>query len=96
MVPGGSGGATIGKTIFTYVYIEKNLLLQNQQANFNQTWHRSSLGKVEVKIVQIKGQVFFKGEIITKMQKWGGVIEKSSSPEPLSQNRLYLHENFVI
>jgi hypothetical protein len=37
MVPGGSGGATIGKTINTYVYIEKNLLLQNQQANFNKT-----------------------------------------------------------
>jgi hypothetical protein len=30
-------GATIGKTIFTFVYIGKNLLLQNQQANFNQT-----------------------------------------------------------
>jgi hypothetical protein len=25
-------------------------------------------------IVQIKGQVLFKGEIITKIQKWGGVI----------------------
>jgi hypothetical protein len=25
-------------------------------------------------IVQIKDQVVFKGEIITKMQKWGGVI----------------------
>jgi hypothetical protein len=25
-------------------------------------------------ILQIKGQVFFKGEIITKIQKWGGVI----------------------
>ena len=36
MVPArGSEGATIGKTIFLCVYIEKNLLLQNQQANFN-------------------------------------------------------------
>jgi hypothetical protein len=25
-------------------------------------------------IVQIKGQVLFKGEIISKMQKWVGVI----------------------
>jgi hypothetical protein len=25
--------------------LKKNLLLQNQQANFNQTWHKSSLGK---------------------------------------------------
>jgi hypothetical protein len=28
------GGATIGKTIFACVYIEKKNLLQNQQANF--------------------------------------------------------------
>jgi hypothetical protein len=26
--------------------LKKNLLFQNQQANFNQTWHKSSLGKV--------------------------------------------------
>jgi hypothetical protein len=31
----------------------------------------------------IKGQVLFKGEIIAKMSKCGGVIKKSSSPEPL-------------
>jgi hypothetical protein len=30
-------------------------------------------------------EVLFKGEIITKMSKWSGVIEKSSSPEPLCQ-----------
>jgi hypothetical protein len=95
-------------------------LLQNHWANFNQTWHKSSLGErilncsndgdcpsargdnhkrvkihwkffkiffsrtsrpISIKlginhpwvqefyIVQIKGQVLFKGEIITKMQK---------------------------
>jgi hypothetical protein len=32
------------------------------------------LGEREIKFVQIKGQVLFKGEIITKMSKWGGVI----------------------
>jgi hypothetical protein len=42
--PQGSGGTTIGKTIFTRVYTEKKNL-QNQQANFNQTWYKSSLGK---------------------------------------------------
>jgi hypothetical protein len=40
------------------------------------------LGSRGFKFGQIKGQVLFKGEIITKMLKWGGVIEKSS-PEPL-------------
>jgi hypothetical protein len=32
------------------------------------------LGWREFKFVQIKGQILFKGEIITKMSKWGGVI----------------------
>ena len=31
-----------------------------------------------------------------KNAKMGGVIEKSSSPEPLSQNRSCLHENCLI
>jgi hypothetical protein len=31
--------------------------------------------------VQIKGQVLFKGEIITKMSKCGGVIQKFFSQE---------------
>jgi hypothetical protein len=59
------GGATIEKTIFTNVYVENNLLLQNQQTNFNQTWYKSSLGKGN--FLQIKGQILFKGEILTKM-----------------------------
>jgi hypothetical protein len=33
------------------------------------------LGWREFKFVQIKGQVLYKGEIITKMSKWGGVIK---------------------
>jgi Fe-S cluster assembly ATPase SufC len=38
------------------------------------------LGEREFKFVQIKGQVLFKGEIITKLKKkWGGVISKSYS-----------------
>jgi hypothetical protein len=53
------------------------------------------LGKGNSKIVQIKGQVLFKGEIITEMQKWGGVVKKSS-PEPQSQTSSYLHESFLI
>jgi hypothetical protein len=37
---------------------------------------------MEFKIVEIKGQFLFKGEKITKMQKFGEVIEKISSREP--------------
>jgi hypothetical protein len=39
------------------------------------------LGRRGFKFVPIKGQVLFKGEIITKMSKWDVVIEKS--PEPI-------------
>ena len=48
--------------------------LQNQLAIFNETWHKSSFGKRELKIAQIKGQVLFKGEIITKVHKEDEVI----------------------
>jgi hypothetical protein len=70
-----------------YIYKKKNLL-QNQQANFNQTWYKLSLGKGNSKIVHIKGQVLFKGEIIIKMQKWGGVhlkisLSRTTEPEEL-------------
>jgi hypothetical protein len=46
--PRGSEGVTIGKRIFNCLYIEKNLL-QNQQANFNKTWYKSSLGEEKKK-----------------------------------------------
>jgi hypothetical protein len=58
MALGGSGRATIGKTIFTRVCIEKNL--PNNQMIFNQTWYKSPWIKG---IKKIKGQVLFKGLI---------------------------------
>jgi hypothetical protein len=35
------------------------------------------LGKREFSIILVKSQFLFKGEIITKMQKFGEVIEKA-------------------
>jgi hypothetical protein len=48
-------------------------------ANFNQNWYKSSLG-----IIQIKGQVFFKGEIIAKIG-WGHlkIFPRTTNPEKL-------------
>jgi hypothetical protein len=40
-----------------------------------------------------KGQVLFKGEILTMVQKFGEVIEKFSPREPLGQNSSDLHES---
>jgi hypothetical protein len=51
---------------------------------------------MEFKIVEIKGQILIKEEIITKMQKSGGIIEKSSSQEPVSQNKSDFQESFLI
>jgi hypothetical protein len=47
-------------------------------------------------LVQIKGQVLFKGKIITKMQKCGRVIQKSSSQEPQSHRSPFFKESVLI
>jgi hypothetical protein len=41
-------------------YIEKNLL-QNQQANFNQAWYKSSLGKGDSKLFKLSAKSSSKG-----------------------------------
>jgi hypothetical protein len=55
--------------------IFKNLLLQNQQASFNQTWYNSSLGNGDFKIFKYRARSSSKGEIITKNAKigWGNL-----------------------
>jgi hypothetical protein len=45
----GPGKVTIGKP-YLHVFILKKNLLQNQLANFNQTWYKSSLGKGNPKL----------------------------------------------
>jgi hypothetical protein len=62
--PRGSGGSTIGKTIFTCVYIENNLFLQNQADQYH-TSYKSTLVR-RIKNCTKKGQALVKGEIITK------------------------------
>jgi hypothetical protein len=37
----------------------------------NQIWNKLSLGE-GIQVFQLKGQVLFKGVIITKMSKWSG------------------------
>jgi hypothetical protein len=56
-------------------------LLQNQQANFNQTWYKSSLGNGNSELFTSKGQVLFKGEIITEIG-WGHLKIFSRTTEP--------------
>jgi hypothetical protein len=88
------GGATIGKTIFTYGYtcIEKNLL-QNQQTmsiklGINHPWVKGILN------CSNKGPgPLQRGD---NCKNGVGSFKKSSSSEPLSQNRSSLHETFLI
>jgi hypothetical protein len=53
--------------------------------------YKSSLRVRRIKKCSKKGQVLIKWKIITKIQKWGEVIEKFSPQEPLSQNSSDLH-----
>jgi hypothetical protein len=79
---GWSDGATTEKTIFTCVYIGKKSSPEpaSQYSIKLGADHPFMKG---IKFVQIKKQVFIKGEIITKMQKIGWVILKFQ--EPLNQ-----------
>jgi hypothetical protein len=44
----------------------KNLLLQKHLPNFNHTWHKSSLGIEDSRLLKQKGMALLQGEIIAK------------------------------
>ena len=60
-----------------------HLFLQNHWTNFNQTWHKASLGKGDSSL--FKGDALFQREIVTKLWKYIDEFKNSSSLEPLSQ-----------
>ena len=71
--------------VVVFVFIVLNfshfdLLLQNQWANFNQTWHELILMWRGFKFVQMKGHALFQVEIITELWKYIDKFKKSSSP----------------
>jgi hypothetical protein len=86
-------GVTIGKNIFTYINIEKHLL-QNQLANFNQIWYKSSLGE-ENDMCTIKWPGALQRGDNYKKAKMGWGHLKSSPREPLGQKSSGLHESFL-
>jgi hypothetical protein len=74
-----SPGATIVKTIFTCVYV--NFFYSTRTSRpisiklgTNHPWVKG----IQICINEFKGQLLFKGEIITKMQKISEVIENFS------------------
>jgi hypothetical protein len=58
-------GATVGKTIFSFVFIEKKFSRTSRPISIKLGTKHSWVKTNE--IVQIKGQALFKGEIITKI-----------------------------
>jgi hypothetical protein len=81
-----SGGATIGKTIFKCVHIEKKKLFSPEPTN-RPISLKLRKNHFCVKIIN-KMSKCVKWEIITKCKKWDEVIQKFSPREPLSQNSL--------
>jgi hypothetical protein len=59
------------------------LYLQNHWANFNQTRHKSSLGKGDSRLF-MKENTLLQGEIIARLKKYTEIFKKSS-PKPDSQ-----------
>jgi hypothetical protein len=91
----GSSGATIGKTIFTYVYIEKKIFSRtsrpiSMKLHTNYAWVKGILNSLN------KGPDPLQRGDHHKNTKMGWSHLKIFSPEPLSQNRSYLHESFLI
>jgi hypothetical protein len=62
----------------------KNLLLQNHWANFNQTWHKSSLGE-EIQVSSNEGNYPSPRGDNSETKNTLKSLKKSSSPEPAGQ-----------
>jgi hypothetical protein len=89
--PGGREGPPWEKP-YLHVFILKTKSSQEPAGQFQSNDHWMK----ELKLVQKNGQVLFQREIITEMQKLGGIISISSSHEPLSHKCSYLHERCLI
>jgi hypothetical protein len=59
--PGVGRGHNRENHIYMCLYWKKNLLLQNQLANFNQTWYKSFLNKGYSKLFKLRARSFSKG-----------------------------------
>ena len=61
----------------------KNLLLQNKLANFNQPWHKSSLGSGYISLFKWRAPPFSKMRLLRNSENTlTFFVLKSSSPEP--------------
>jgi hypothetical protein len=81
--------------IYIIMFILKKKSSPEPAGQFKSNLVQIILGYMEFKIVQMKGQILFKGEIITKIKKLGEVIEIFFPREPLSQNCSDLYESFL-
>jgi hypothetical protein len=82
-------GEIIAKEWKNTVKFKRNLL-QNQPANFNQTWYTSSLGKGNSSLFKKGRCPLQRGD--NSKKRWGNL---KSSQEPLCQKSSDLHESFL-
>ena len=43
--------------------LKENLLLQNQRANFSQTWYKAPMGEEDSDVIKCKATLFSKGRL---------------------------------
>jgi alpha-ketoglutarate-dependent taurine dioxygenase len=72
----------------------KNLLLQNHWVNFNQTWHKSSLGGREFRFLQRTGIASLQEEIIVKPKKYTEIFKKIFFSRTCRPNSIKLSTNY--
>ena len=66
------GTSILGWWGFKFVQMKGHALFQGEMANFNQTWHKASLGEGNSNLFQfpMKGHALYQGEINTKWWKY--------------------------
>jgi hypothetical protein len=83
----------IAKALKKSLKIKKKTLLQNQQANFNQTWYKSSYGKGNSKLYKSKARSSSKGNNHKKCRNRVGSFKNLQ--EPQSQKSSDLHKSIL-
>lgn len=86
-------------SVCPYMFSHCLLLLQNHWDDFNQTWHKTTLGERGIFFVcfffYMKGHAFFKGMQFVFIDTFLLLFKESSSQKPLNQKSCILCRNIL-